>query len=33
MLAGQGADTAVHAAHLLASRVLRVPGAALGGAS
>jgi sugar/nucleoside kinase (ribokinase family) len=31
MLAGQGPETAVQAAHLLASRVLRVPGASLGG--
>jgi sugar/nucleoside kinase (ribokinase family) len=33
MLAGQGDETAVHAAHLLASRVLRVPGASLSGAA
>jgi sugar/nucleoside kinase (ribokinase family) len=33
MLAGQDAETSVHAAHLLASRVLRVPGASLGGAA
>ena len=33
MLAGQDAETSVQAAHLLASRVLRVPGASLGGAA
>jgi sugar/nucleoside kinase (ribokinase family) len=33
MLADQDTETSVHAAHLLASRVLRVPGASLGGAA